>query len=135
MTLAATQDPPSGYRCWPDAYALALAACLTNPATKLAESFIEQQALQAQSDLDHLWDIAPDTEFLTFWDNLAEDILAQLKMIGISRFVLGHRAPALLEDIYQTYRAGYYPCGLREDGGIVAFDPKVLAGFDKIGRS
>lgn len=134
MILENNHDLPVGYRIWSDVIANAQSEHYTRPEAKEGEKIVEALALQAESYLDDLTETAPDTEILQFWETVADDILEQLKSVAVSRFVLGVQTPSVFEDIQQSYRAGFYPCGQRADGAIVVFDPKGLGGFDLIPR-
>ncbi|MFB9221850.1 hypothetical protein [Paracoccus cavernae] len=132
MILENEQDLPAGYAIWLDAYAAAKASYFSTDAARDGEKIAAEAALRQVSDIERLEGAALETEFYEFWDTVAGEIIDQLNSIAISRFVLGQAVPKFFADLFQIYRAGFYPCGLREDGGMVAFDPKALGGFDLV---
>lgn len=66
------------------------------------------------------------TEAEEFWLTVAYDTLEILKSVALGRYVSGPDGVAFLEDVFQVYRAGLYPCGVKSDGSLAAFDVRVL---------
>lgn len=132
MVLENEQELPAGYVIWLDAFANARGAYYTRPEAREGEALVVETEEGQVSDLEELEGEVLETEFVEFWDTVVAEVVAHFEAVSVGRYVLGERSPKLLEDMFQTYRAGFYPCGLRTDGGIVAFDPKALGGFDLV---
>jgi len=66
------------------------------------------------------------TEKEIFWFVLAYDILEILKSVSVGRYVFGENGEPFFEGVYKVLKAGFYPCGIKNDGSLVAFDPSVL---------
>lgn len=57
---------------------------------------------------------------------VAYDTLETLKSVVLGRYVNGPAGAAFLEDVFQVCRAGRYPCGVKSDGSLAAFDVRIL---------
>lgn len=132
MVLENEQDLPEGYAVWLDACAAAQASYFSTDAARVGEKIVAEAGSRQVSDIERLEGAALETEFYEFWDTVAGEIIDQLNSIAVGRFVLGHVVPKFFADLFRIYRADFYPCGLRADGGMVAFDPKTLGGFDLV---
>ena len=56
---------------------------------------------------------------------LKRDADKLLKISAVESYVV-KAGIAALEWVFAIYKAGFYPCGARADGNLVAFDPRVL---------
>lgn len=54
------------------------------------------------------------------------DVYYQLRAVTLQRYILGRREVSFLEKIFRVYLSGFYPCGLKKDGCMVAFNPVLL---------
>ena len=76
----------------------------------------------------------PITEFEEFWVIVAYDILEMLCSVSLGRSVLDQHNAAVLEAVFATYNAGYYPCGWRKTGQICVFNPRMLEGHKPLSQ-
>lgn len=133
MQLENAQTLPKGYAIWSDALADAVAPFYCTPAGHEGREIIAAKA-------EEIWDSMGNferelykkrlrktiTEWEEFWLTVAYDILEILQSVALARYVGGGSQSQFLEDVYTVFQAGFYPCGLKKDGSIVAFDPRRL---------
>lgn len=139
MLLENSQDTPIGYRIWTDVLDEAVSPFYSSAEGREGRALIETEA-------QRLWDAHGPferalrikkikktlTPFEDFWLTVAYDSLERLKSVALGRHVLGPANAPALEAVFAVYDAGFFPCGLRRDGVICAFDPRVLEGFGPI---
>lgn len=135
MTLENEQDLPRGYRIWSDALSNAVAPFFTSDQGREGRALIEEKAEEAwasrgnfELELKKKRIRKAITEREEFWLTVAYDVLETLKAVSLARFVGGVTQSPFLEDVYAVYKAGFYPCGLKGKGKIVAFDVRTLNG-------
>lgn len=133
MTLENSQDLPAGYRIWTDALENAVSPFISSDEARDGQRLLEEKADEVWAPLG---DVELDlnkkqlkgtiTEREEFWLTVAYDSLEILKSVALARYVGAN--DDFLEKVYTIYCAGFYPCGIRNDGTLVAFDPKSLKG-------
>lgn len=135
MFLENDQDLPVGYRIWSDALTGAVAPFFTTAKAREGREIIDARAEEIwaskgnfELELKKKRIKKTITEHEEFWLTVAYDILETLKSVALARYIGGTLQSKFLEDTYATLQAGFFPCGLRADNGIVAFDPSVLTG-------
>ena len=124
---------PDGYQIWSDAISAAVATFYCTDKAKDGEELIEPEAGQAWAAVEQyfrelqLKKIKKTiTEKESFWLIVSYDILEILKSVSLGRYVFGENGVPFLEGVYKVFKAGFYPCGIKNDGSIVAFDVTVL---------
>lgn len=139
MLLENTRDPPIGYRIWTDTLDAAVSPFYSSAEGREGRALIE-------TEVQRVWDARGPFEralaikrikktispFEELWLKVAYDSLERLKSVALGRHVLGPANAPVLEVVFAVYDAGFYPCGLRRDGVICAFDPRALGGFGPI---
>lgn len=133
MQLENSQDLPEGYSVWSDYIANAVAPFHTTELGRTGRGIVETYGAKVwdglgnfQIELRKKKVRRTITEFEEFWSTTAFDILEHLKMISVGRFCAKDHDNSSLENIFLIYANGLYPCGLRTDGRLVAFDPRAL---------
>jgi len=136
MLLENAQDLPDGYRIWRDVMSEALSAFCSSGAAREAQSIVEaecQRIWESRGEFERALKIKrmrkTITDFEEFWLAVAHDLFEMLKSVSLGRHVLGGNNNSVLEAIYATVDAGFYPCGWHDQTGICAFDPRGLDGF------
>ncbi len=136
MLLENAQDLPDGYRIWRDVVSGAVSGFYSTAAAQDGRALIETESQQ-------IWECCGEferalkikrirktiTPFEEFWLTVAYDLFEMLQSVSLGRHVLGNDNDAVLEAIYTTVDAGFYPCGWHHENGICAFDPRGLDGF------
>lgn len=136
MLLENAQDLPDGYRIWRDVVSEAVSAFYSSGAAREARPLVEAECRR-------IWECCGEferalkikrmrktiTDFEEFWLAVAYDLFEMLKSVSLGRHVLGGSNDPILEAIYVTLDAGFYPCGWHDRRGICAFDPRGLDGF------
>ena len=139
MVLENSQDLPEGYGVWADAIEGGVYDFYATEEGQQGRAIIEPEA-------DAVWTSRGEfqralnkkkirktiTPFEEFWATVAYSILENLQYVSLGRFVKGESGEPFLERLFQIYICGLYPCGLHDDGRIVALDPASLAGFEKL---
>lgn len=133
MTLENSQDPPKGYKIWHDEISGAIAPVYSSPIGREGRVMIDKEADQAWANLgDFEIELRKKkirktiTVSEEFWLTVAYDILENLKNIALGRYVNGQDGVKLLENIFLIYRSGFYPCGIKFNNKLTAFDVRVL---------
>lgn len=132
MTLENDQLLPQGYRIWADVLSAAVSPFYSTAEGKAGRTIIDQTAEQIwatteafQGELRKKKLRKTITAFEEFYLTVSYDCLEQLKSVSLGRFVHSDGVE-VLERIFSIYLAGFYPCGARTDGNLVAFDVRVL---------
>lgn len=136
MLLENAQDLPDGYRIWRDVVSGAVAGFYSTAAAQDGRAAIEtesQQIWEGCGEFERALKIKrirkTITPFEEFWLTVAYDLFELLKSVSLGRHVLGRGNDAVLETIYTTVDAGFYPCGWHHENGLCVFDPRWLDGF------
>lgn len=135
MELENTQDPPPGYHIWKDSIDASVSPFYSTANAREGEAKLESAAEEVwaklaprEMDLKKKQLKSGLSEKEEFWLVVAYDSFELLKLVAIGRYVTDGEGIPFLEDIFQVYRAGFYPCGLLRDGSLVAFDVRALEG-------
>lgn len=133
MLLENSQDLSDGYAIWSDYLTNAVAPFYTTELGRAGRQIVEVHGAKVwdrlgnfQIELRKKKVRRTITEFEEFWSATAFDILEHLKMIAVGRFCSKDYDTSRLENVFVIYANGFYPCGLRTDGRLAAFDPRVL---------
>lgn len=133
MTLENSQDPPKGYKIWRDEISGAIAPFYISQIGREGRFIIDREADQAWLNLGN-FEIELKKKKIRktitvseeFWLTTAYDILETLKYIALGRYINGQDGVKLLENIFLIYRSGFYPCGIKLDNKLTAFDVRTL---------
>lgn len=129
MHLAYEQNIGPTYLVWQDA--------IENEVSKLrTDKFKEAELYLACMDehiVNHQKNISMEyrkkkikkqnTKFDDFYINVIDDVYYQLKMTSISRFINKNE---LFERIFNVYKNGFFPCGIKTNQTLIALDPLYL---------
>jgi hypothetical protein len=126
------QALPNGYQIWTDSIEAAVAPFYraeNNEKRKEGEEFIDAEIEQTLTAVNSYFRELQKKKIKksittkeSYWLNVSGNIMELLKSISLGRYIFGDDGVPFLENIYNILKAGFYPCGIRKDGGIVAFD-------------
>ena len=132
MILENDQSLPEGYVIWSDVIPAAVSPFYATAEGKAGRAIIEEEAERVwattealQRELQKKKLRKTITAFEEFYLTVAYDCLEQLESVALGRFVHSERVD-VLERIFSIYQAGFYPCGARTNGNLVAFDVRTL---------
>lgn len=133
LSLSTQQNLSDNYLIWQDAIDNAVGQFRLKNSYPDAESFIsevdEQFSIhQSVLSLNYRKQKPQKTNspYDDFYNSFIGEIYYQLRAVTLQRFVLGERKESFLEKIFRVYSSGFYPCGLKKDGGVIAFNPILL---------
>ncbi len=133
LRLSSEQNLPNKYHVWQDAIDNAVGEFRLNKSYPNAEDFISevdeqfsihQSALSLNYRKLKLKKI--NSSYDDFYMKVIGDFYYQLRAVTLQRYILGGRKESFLEKIFRVYSSGFYPCGLKKDGGVIAFNPILL---------
>ncbi|WP_026871490.1 hypothetical protein [Inquilinus limosus] len=134
-SLAFSQHVPDDFVIWTDFCDDIARRLRADPAFDQAQAIVGTEALNLQKA--HLprfkefrWKLvrktASDLDKFRFSD-ASDDAHHMLSLISVGRLIFGLENLDILERIYEIYRRGGWPCGIRKDGRtMMVFDPSVL---------
>ena len=124
---------PNTYKVWSDAISKAVATFCCTDKAKEGEELIDPESEKAWAAVEQYFGELQIkklkkkiSERELFWLVVSYDTLEILKSVSLGRYVFGKNGVAFLEGVYKVYKAGFYPCGIKNDGSFVAFDATVL---------
>ena len=138
MALELSQDPPDGYDIWPDAVAFAQSQfyateneekvkegeALINPIADLVIASANQYYDSHEFKIKRIKKLISEKE--AFWLTVHYDIWRILRFVSLERYVLSKAEDSFYENTYSIFKAGFYQCGIKHDGNLIAFDAAVL---------
>lgn len=131
--LSLDQKLPKGYLVWQDAIDNSVSKFRLSDKYSEAENFIAESegvfsVYQNQKSLEYRKSKIKNynTKYDDFFMSVIGESYYHMKMLSIRRFIIGYDESDLLEKMYIIYTNGLYPCGLKKDGEIVAFNPESL---------
>ena len=131
--LSIDQVLPKGYLVWQDAIDNSISKFRLSEKYSDAENFIAESEeifsiYQKQKSLEYRKSKIKknNTRYDDFFMSVIGESYYHMKMLSIRRFIIGYDESDLLEKMYAIYTCGLYPCGLKKDGAIIAFNPESL---------
>lgn len=133
VRLSSEQNLPNKYHVWQDAIDNAVGEFRLNKSYPDAEDFISevdeqfsihQSALSLNYRRLKLKKI--NSSYDDFYMKVIGGIYYQLRAVTLQRYILREREESFLEKNFRVYLSGFYPCGLKKDGCMVAFNPVLL---------
>ncbi|OCQ54677.1 hypothetical protein Ppb6_00041 [Photorhabdus australis subsp. thailandensis] len=133
LRLSLSQDLPDGYLVWQDLIENSVGEFSLEDNYSEAEDYLEDideeySDLQEEKTLIYRKSKIKktNTEYDDFYFEILDEVYYQLKMLSIQRYILGYQKKSLLENMFEIYKEGLYPCGMTKDKKIVAFNPMIL---------
>ncbi|QBR50355.1 hypothetical protein [Erwinia sp. QL-Z3] len=131
--LSLDQKLPKGYLVWQDAIDNSVSKFRLSDKYSEAENFIAESegifsVYQKKKSLEYRKSKIKNNnnKYDDFFMSVIGESYYHMKMLSIRRFIIGYDESDLLEKMYIIYTSGLYPCGLKKDGEIVAFNPESL---------
>lgn len=131
--LSLDQKLPKGYLVWQDAIDNSVSKFRLSDKYSEAENFIAESegvfsVYQNKKSLEYRKSKIKkyNTKYDDFFMSAIGESYYHMRMLSIRRFIIGYDESDLLEKMYVIYTSGLYPCGLKKDGAIIAFNPESL---------
>ncbi|TQQ86689.1 hypothetical protein EYS34_19930 [Cronobacter sakazakii] len=70
--------------------------------------------------------LAENKKYEGFISEVSDEAIYMLSMVSTQRYINGIVPGSPLEEIYEIFKAGSMPCGVKKDKDIVVFNPVVL---------
>ncbi|EOC1315348.1 hypothetical protein ACI09C_004464 [Cronobacter turicensis] len=70
--------------------------------------------------------LAENKKYEDFISEVSDEAIYMLSMISTQRYINGIVPGSPLEEIYEIFKAGGMPCGVKKNNDIVVFNPAVL---------
>ena len=130
LEISKSQNLPDGYVIWQDAIDNSVSDFRLDKKFSDAENFIstkDDEFSSYQSKLSIAYRKSKlkksNTAYDDFYFNVLGEVYYQLKMVTLQRYVRGNVENSFLEKLFHLYREGLYPCGMKNKGTIVAYNP------------
>lgn len=133
LEISTSQNLPQDFKVWQDVIDNAVSAFRTDREFHEGERFLESaesdfESYQKRISLNHRKAKIKknNTEYDDFYFNVLDESYYQLKMLSLQRYVKGHVEDGLLERLFAFYLIGLYPCGIKNNKKILAYNPYDL---------
>ncbi|WP_115185087.1 hypothetical protein [Cronobacter universalis] len=70
--------------------------------------------------------LAENKKYEDFISEVSDEVIYMLSMVSTQRYINGIVPGSPLEEIYEIFKAGAMPCGVKKNKDIVVFNPAVL---------
>jgi len=132
IKMAFSQNISEGFYIWQDIIDNAVVELFNDDMFGEAEAFLSD-CEDLFSEKEHRLNIANrknkisgnDDDLAGFIDEVAGDVFQWLKLVSISRYILGDSS-GVLDEIYDACEKGLFPCGKRSTGELVVFNPALM---------
>ncbi|ELQ6223024.1 hypothetical protein R2320_004356 [Cronobacter turicensis] len=133
------QQLPEQYLVWSDFFAEITSELYLNPLYKESQEAIKKQMMIPKGDalkenirkrkaylLKKKMGLAGNRKYEDFISEVSDEAIYMLSMISTQRYINGIVPGSPLEEIYEIFKAGGMPCGVKKNTNIVVFNPAVL---------
>ncbi|EOC1336449.1 hypothetical protein ACI09U_004273 [Cronobacter turicensis] len=139
LHLLFDQGLPEEYIIWSDFFAEITSELFLNLLYKESQEAIKKQMMISKGDalkenirkrkaylLKKRMGLAENKKYESFINELSGEAIYMLSMISTQRYINGIMPGSPLEEIYEIFKAGSMPCGVKKNKNIVVFNPAVL---------
>ena len=139
LHLLFDQDLPKEYIVWSDFFAGLTSELFLNPLYKESQEAIKDQMMISKGDalkenirkrkaylLKKKIGLAENKRYEDFISEVSDEAIYMLSMISTQRYISGVILGSPLEDLYEIFKTGCMPCGVKKNKDIVVFNPAVL---------
>ncbi|EOC0057124.1 hypothetical protein ACI0ZS_003903 [Cronobacter turicensis] len=139
LHLLFDQQLPEQYLVWSDFFAEITSELFLNPLYKESQEAIKKQMMISKGDalkenirkrkaylLKKKMGLAENKKYEDFISEVSDEAIYILSMISTQRYINGIVSGSPLEEIYEIFKAGGMPCGVKKNNDIVVFNPAVL---------
>lgn len=139
LHLLFDQDLPKEFMVWSDFFAEITSALILHPMYKESQKTINDNMLLSKGDAikenirkrkDYLlkkqMGLAENKDYADFTCEVSDEAIYMLNMVSTQRYIKGIMPSSILEIIYDIYKEGCIPCGVKKDMNIVVFNPAIL---------
>ncbi|EKY3120268.1 hypothetical protein SMY46_001694 [Cronobacter turicensis] len=139
LHLLFDQQLPEQYLVWSDFFAEITSELFLNPLYKESQEAIKNQMMISKGDalkenirkrkaylLKKKMGLAENKNYEDFISEVSDEAIYMLSMISTQRYINGIVSGSPLEEIYEIFKAGGMPCGVKKNNDIVVFNPAVL---------
>ncbi|EKM0669012.1 hypothetical protein RBA25_004149 [Cronobacter turicensis] len=139
LHLLFDQQLPEQYLVWSDFFAEITSELFLNPLYKESQEAIKKQMMISKGDalkenirkrkaylLKKKMGLAENKKYEDFISEVSDEAIYMLSMISTQRYINGIVSGSPLEEIYEIFKAGGMPCGVKKNNDIVVFNPAVL---------
>ncbi|ELY2785621.1 hypothetical protein ACN5OH_004259 [Cronobacter turicensis] len=133
------QQLPEQYLVWSDFFAEITSELFLNPLYKESQEAINKQMMISKEDalkenirkrkvylLKKKMGLAENKKYEDFMNEVSDEAIYMLSMISTQRYINGLMSDSPLEEIYEIFKAGSMPCGVKRNKDIVVFNPVIL---------
>ncbi|QNQ18359.1 hypothetical protein HF650_00420 [Kosakonia sp. SMBL-WEM22] len=139
LHLLFDQDLPKEYIVWSDFFAEITSELLLNALYKESQDAIKYQMMISKGDalkenirkrkaylLKKKMGLAENKRYEDFISEVSDEAIYMLSMIATQRYINGVILGSPLEKLYEIFKTGCIPCGVKKNKDIVVFNPAVL---------
>jgi hypothetical protein len=139
LHLLFDQQLPEQYLVWSNFFAEITSELFLNPLYKESQEAIKKQMMISKGDalkenirkrkaylLKKKMGLAENKKYEDFISEVSDEAIYMLSMISTHRYINGIVPGSPLEEIYEIFKAGGMPCGVKKNNDIVVFNPAVL---------
>ena len=133
LEISISQNLPQGFKVWQDSIDNAVSEFRMEKGFHEGEVFLESadsdfESYQKKISLSYRKAKIKknNTEYDDFYFNVLGESYYQLKMVSLQRYVKGYIEDSFLERLFFCYSAGLYPCGIKNNKKISAYNPCSL---------
>ena len=133
------QQLPEQYLVWSDFFAEITSELFLNPLYKESQEAINKKMMISKEDalkenirkrkaylLKKKMGLAENKKHEDFMNEVSDEAIYMLSMISTQRYINGIMSDSPLEEIYEIFKAGGMPCGVKRNKGVVVFNPVIL---------
>ncbi|ELY4723685.1 MULTISPECIES: hypothetical protein [Cronobacter] len=133
------QQLPEQYLVWSDFFAEITSELFLDPLYKESQEAIKKQMMISKGDalkenirkrkaylLKKKMGLAENKKYEGFISEVSDEAIYMLSMVSTQRYINGIVPGSPLEEIYEIFKTGSMPCGVKKDKDIVVFNPVVL---------
>lgn len=139
LYLLFEQQLPEQYLVWSNFFAEITSELFLIPLYKELQEAIKKQMMISKEDalkenirkrkaylLKKKMGLTENKKYEDFISEVSDEAIYMLSMVSTQRYINGIVPGSSLEEIYEIFKAGAMPCGVKENKDIVVFNPAVL---------
>ncbi|EOI3446284.1 hypothetical protein ACMSWW_004374 [Cronobacter turicensis] len=139
LHLLFDQQLPEQYLVWSDFFVEITSGLFLNPLYKESQEAIKKQMIISKEDalkeniikrkaylLKKKMGLEENKKYEDVISEVSDEAIYMLSMISTQRYINGIVPGSPLEEIYEIFKAGSMPCGVKKNKDIVIFNPVIL---------
>ncbi|WP_312689909.1 hypothetical protein [Kosakonia sp.] len=139
LRLLFDQDVSAPYVVWDDYFSDIISAISIHQKYNEAQQIIKNAVAEKKADvlkenirkrkaylLRKKMGLAENNEYNNFISEVSDEVIYMLNMISTQRIIYGIVEGSVLENIFDIFKKGCLPCGAKNSGEVVIFNPAVL---------